>query len=779
MTTYFTKEPLGSTSPYVLFDNAQNFDYALNDITQAIWKDRFGRNRKTYWGWEQESAAQLINQQQRFNTFIQSSGYKVIGEYTAGPLTITEYNQLIRYQGELYKLTATTPLDFTTTGNDATSWANDSAHFVSVGDAALRQELASPGGISLIAPGVMTRGADKFSIMQGRDGDYRQDTLTRGLSVEINETISGIGSIGATNTYMFNRFLIADDKVDAVNDGTSGTKVDGLIVQHDFGGAGTRGGRHAAEFMLTQKGVTESDNTDRNYVGIVGYCATATGDGGTSDANKKAAYFGGNFFTKINNAGYVTHANGCESNVLIDANSEVSYRAGYSAVSAGEKQGYRYDAAYSVGALGTSGAQWRDGLLVGVQNGRNPVSRSIIRGESASLQSIISFNGGIPANILISDTDDRFNFRVDGLKMHYNNASVSLGSKTAANTPFIAVYTDASGNRSGRIIFTGTGTVEDGGVCNLQFRQTTVRDLVPSSPSAFNCGANSLPWAGGFTQSAFTVTSDERHKGKPLMLARGNLAPNVTSDAGMMESPYADKILDAWAEVDFVQFQYLDRIEEKGEDGARWHFGVIAQRAKEAFERHGLDAYRFGFLCYDEWEDQYTKVQTNEGATVTRVVTVERPVSIVKTRTVKKPVMETRWREALVDETQEDGTKIKKVIQEEYQTPKLTTVYIYNQDGSPRIENGEHRFVYEPVLEDEEVEYTDIEMREVTEEHVEPAEPEYTDVLEVESGSRYGIRYEEALSLEAALQRRNYSRLLAKHSDLEARLEALEGSNHG
>ncbi|MEY0667407.1 hypothetical protein AB7262_08765 [Escherichia coli] len=150
MTTYRTNNPLGSMDPKDLFDNSQNFDYGLNDITQAIWKDRFGRNRKTYWGWEQESAAQLLNQQQRFNTFIQSSGYKVIGEYTAGPLTLTEYNQLIRYQDAFWKLTATTDIPYTTTGNDAASWVNDSTHFVSVGDAALRQELGARGGSGLI-----------------------------------------------------------------------------------------------------------------------------------------------------------------------------------------------------------------------------------------------------------------------------------------------------------------------------------------------------------------------------------------------------------------------------------------------------------------------------------------------------------------------------------------------------------------------------------------------------------------------------------------------------
>lgn len=165
MTTYATNNPIGSMDPKDLFDNAKNLDFAVNDITKAIWKDRFGRDRKTYWGMEQAFSAQLLNQkqigeaqlqnqkeeldaqilsqEQRFNSFIQSSGYDVIGDYTAGPLTITEYNQLIRYEDELWKLTAATDIPFTTTGNDSASWANDSVNFVSVGDASLRQQLES------------------------------------------------------------------------------------------------------------------------------------------------------------------------------------------------------------------------------------------------------------------------------------------------------------------------------------------------------------------------------------------------------------------------------------------------------------------------------------------------------------------------------------------------------------------------------------------------------------------------------------------------------------
>ncbi|MBW9468680.1 tail fiber domain-containing protein, partial [Enterobacter roggenkampii] len=158
------------------------------------------------------------------------------------------------------------------------------------------------------------------------------------------------------------------------------------------------------------------------------------------------------------------------------------------------------------------------------------------------------------------------------------------------------------------------------------------KSLRGSAANTLQCGTSSFPWAGGFTQAAFTVTSDETHKGKPEPLARGSLNIAVESDESTMGAAYADKILDAWSEVDLVQFQYLDRIEEKGQDGARWHFGVIAQRAKEAFERHGLDAHRFGFLCYDEWDDQYAQVQTNEGEVVVKTRLVEKPVVVTKTR---------------------------------------------------------------------------------------------------------------------------------------------------
>lgn len=144
MSTYKTGNPLGSAAVKDLFDNAENLDFALNSLTALIWTDRLGKTRRSFFGMESAFVTQLTSQESRFNTFIQSSGYQIVGDYTAGPLTITEYNQLIRYNNELYKLTAATDIPFTTAGNTDETWTDtDAAHFVSVGDAALRQNLGS------------------------------------------------------------------------------------------------------------------------------------------------------------------------------------------------------------------------------------------------------------------------------------------------------------------------------------------------------------------------------------------------------------------------------------------------------------------------------------------------------------------------------------------------------------------------------------------------------------------------------------------------------------
>lgn len=95
-----------------------------------------------------------------------------------------------------------------------------------------------------------------------------------------------------------------------------------------------------------------------------------------------------------------------------------------------------------------------------------------------------------------------------------------------------------------------------------------------TNPDLVGEPSGSLSWGG---QPLQTI-SDERLK----------------TDLGVIP----DAVLDAWEDVQWGQFQFLDAVERKGKD-ARLHLGLIAQRVKAVFEAHGLDACAYGILCHD------------------------------------------------------------------------------------------------------------------------------------------------------------------------------------
>jgi hypothetical protein len=58
-------------------------------------------------------------------------------------------------------------------------------------------------------------------------------------------------------------------------------------------------------------------------------------------------------------------------------------------------------------------------------------------------------------------------------------------------------------------------------------------------------------------------------------------------------------------------FKFNDAVDKK-EDGARIHFGAIAQEVVAAFQSEGLDPSKYGLLCYDEWDEQ-PEVKDSDG----------------------------------------------------------------------------------------------------------------------------------------------------------------------
>ncbi|HGW4134702.1 TPA: hypothetical protein ACNH3S_000806 [Klebsiella pneumoniae] len=83
------------------------------------------------------------DRENRFQTFLDSSGCVFLGDYENGPFQFSARNQYIRYNNQYYRLNEATDVGFTTTGTDATSFANDVTHFVLMDGDTLRQNLGS------------------------------------------------------------------------------------------------------------------------------------------------------------------------------------------------------------------------------------------------------------------------------------------------------------------------------------------------------------------------------------------------------------------------------------------------------------------------------------------------------------------------------------------------------------------------------------------------------------------------------------------------------------
>ena len=140
MTTYATLNPIGSKDPRDVLDNAENLD-SFSIGREDRYLDRLGRPRKSMLGMENEFDAAETERQARYREAIESTGFQELGDYAAG-VTLTGYQQVIRYSGELYGLSPAFSPPVVMTG----TWATDKAKLVSRGDNVLRTALLAYTG---------------------------------------------------------------------------------------------------------------------------------------------------------------------------------------------------------------------------------------------------------------------------------------------------------------------------------------------------------------------------------------------------------------------------------------------------------------------------------------------------------------------------------------------------------------------------------------------------------------------------------------------------------
>lgn len=143
---YSTGNPIGSSSPKDLSDNARNLDYLLLGPNPS-YPDRLGVPRKSWIGMEGEFDADQTRRKsdfdaaqndrhQTFSTFMDASGYEPPVPYAPG-LAIVRITQTVTYLGKDYRV-KTQFLPLTTT-----IWAMDEPKLKLIGDDSLRQDVAN------------------------------------------------------------------------------------------------------------------------------------------------------------------------------------------------------------------------------------------------------------------------------------------------------------------------------------------------------------------------------------------------------------------------------------------------------------------------------------------------------------------------------------------------------------------------------------------------------------------------------------------------------------
>ncbi|EJD6653613.1 hypothetical protein SGX61_001101 [Raoultella ornithinolytica] len=157
MSTYKTKNPLGSSAVKDLYDNAENVDRFVNDRTKEELDDRLGVLRKTWYGMEMIFNRFIAYITGRGEQAVGAIGWQELGNWATG-LTVDNRQQIVYYNGSWYKYLG--ELEHVIVGdspeNDGGVWSaeNPTGKWSNIGDAALRSNLGSGEGTKLIiAPG--------------------------------------------------------------------------------------------------------------------------------------------------------------------------------------------------------------------------------------------------------------------------------------------------------------------------------------------------------------------------------------------------------------------------------------------------------------------------------------------------------------------------------------------------------------------------------------------------------------------------------------------------
>lgn len=158
--------------------------------------------------------------------------------------------------------------------------------------------------------------------------------------------------------------------------------------------------------------------------------------------------------------------------------------------------------------------------------------------------------------------------------------------------------------RPSGLIFNRTGD----GTAEIAFATTGTQDsIIGGFTSAMSWDSSGVTTVGGHVLPATDNVANlgsGTNRFKEVFAAASAINTSDATEKTDLQ-PVPDAVKRAVANIPWGQFQWLDAIAEKGEDGARIHFGTTAQAVQAAFEAEGLDPRRYGLFCVDPVMEEY------------------------------------------------------------------------------------------------------------------------------------------------------------------------------
>lgn len=215
------------------------------------------------------------------------------------------------------------------------------------------------------------------------------------------------------------------------------------------------------------------------------------------------------------------------------------------------------------------------------------ITQEFVGGRGGLLKLRSVQNNVISARGVTINEDGRVGMGTDApaTELHIHNTGTSKTRTLMSDATMGSLYGGyVSGyGVAGQGGWAALGTDQNGALAEaLVINQS--HQVFPAIDNSQTLGTAANRWSVVYAGTGTINTSDERTK--------------------QQIKPIDDAALRAWGKVNYCQFKFNDAVKLKGSE-ARWHFGLVAQRVKEAFESEGLNAFEYGLLCYDEWGNIY------------------------------------------------------------------------------------------------------------------------------------------------------------------------------